>query len=206
MTDVYERLRQLALELREHARQVVANAIQYTQVTRSTSSGEHDKVAGYRSEGAGEEDYDYEVLRVQHFGFRSRPPANVGAVRLATTGGATNNVTVAEDSTRYGPSNLEDGEVALYNSVNGLEVRFDRSGNISAQSAPGQLVKLQGGDRGVARLKDSVDCGTLIFVPSTPPALSYVLPGGDMPQLPQGATTIALKGVISSASDKTKAG
>lgn len=205
MIDLYERLRQLGVELRDYARQLVANAIQYTQMTRSTSSGEQDKVAGYRSEGAGEQDYDYEVRRVQHFGFRSRPPANVWAVRLATTGGATNNVTVGEDSTRYGPSDLDDGEVALFNSVTGLEVRFDRDGNINAQSASGKSVNLQGGDRGVARLKDTVDGGTLIFVPS-PPALTYVQPGGDMPPIPQGATTIALKGVISSASDKTKSG
>lgn len=206
MIDVYERLRQLGADLREYARQVVANTIQYTQVTRSTSSGEHDKVAGYRSEGAGEEDYDYEVRRVQHFGFRSRPPKDVWAVRLAMTGGATNNVTVGEDSTRYGPSDLEDGEVALFNSANGLEVRFDKNGNINAQSAPGQLINLQGGDRGVARLKDSVDGGTLIFVPSSPPSLSYVAPGGEMPQIPPGGATIALKGVISSASDRTKSG
>jgi hypothetical protein len=127
-------------------------------------------------------------------------------VRLATTGGATNNVTVGEDSTRYGPSDLKDGEVALYNSVSGLEVRFDANGNINALSAPGQQINFQGGDLGVARLKDSVDCGTLIFVPGPSAALSYVPPGGQMPPIPQGATTITLKGVISSASDKTKSG
>lgn len=202
----FDELNRLRETLREFSRQLVANAIQFTQFTRSTSSGEHDKVAGYRSEGAGEEDYDYEVRRVQHFGFRSRPPKDVWTVRLATTGGATNNVTVGEDSTRYGPSDLDDGEVALFNSVSGLEVRFDGNGNINAQSAPGQLINLQGGDRGVARLNDSVDCGTLIFVPGPSAALSYVAPGGQMPPIPQGAATIALKGVISSASDRTKSG
>lgn len=202
----FDELNRLRETLREYSRQLVANAIQFTQFTRSTSSGEHDKVAGYRSEGVGEEDYDYEVRRVQHFGFRSRPPKDVWTVRLATTGGATNNVTVGEDSTRYGPSDLEDGEVALFNSVSGLEVRFDNKGNINARSAPGQQVSLQGGDRGVARLNDSVDCGTLIFVPGPSAALSYVPPGGQMPPIPQGGATIALKGVIASASEKTKSG
>lgn len=206
MMDVYERIRQLGSELRDYARQLVANAIQYTHVTRSTSSGEHDKVAGYRTEGTSEREYDYEVRRVQHFGFRSRPPANVWAVRVAVTGGAANNVTVGEDSTRYGPSDLDDGEVALYNRVAGVELRLDAGGNINIRSAAGKLVNLQGGDRGVARANDSVNCGTLIFVPSSPPALTYVEPGGQMPPLPQGAATIALKGVISSASDKTKTG
>jgi len=207
MSDFFERLHALRAELREYARQVVANAIQFTQVTRSTSSGEHDKVAGYRTEGVGEESYDYEVRRMQHFGFRSRPPKDVWALRVAATGGATNNATVAEDSRRYGPSDLEDGEVALYNNVAGVELRFDRDGNINAQSANGKVVSLQGGDRGVARLNDDVDCGTLIFVPGPPAALTYVAPGGAMPNpMPSGAATIALKGKIISASDKTKTG
>jgi phage gp45-like len=204
--DLFEHVARLRADLREFARQLVANAIQFTQLTRSTSSGEHDKVAGYRTEGVGETAYDYEVRRLQHFGFRSRPPKDVWVLRVAATGGATNNATVAEDSTRYGPSDLGDGEVALYNSVRGLEVRFDSDGNIKLQSASGKLVSLQGGDRGVAREQDSVDCGTLIFVPGPSAALSYVQPGGQMPPIPQGATTIALKGVISSASDKTKTG
>jgi phage gp45-like len=206
MIDLYARIRQLGSDLREYARQVVANAIQFTQFTLSTSSGEHDKVAGYRTEGAEEQPYDYEVRRVQHFGFRSRPPADVWAVRLAATGGATNNVTVGEESTRFGPSDLGDGEVALYNSVSGLEMRFDSNGNINAQSAPGKVVNLQGGDFGVAREKDSVDCGTLIFVPGPAAALQYIPPGGVMPPIPKGGAAIALSGVITSASQKTKTG
>jgi hypothetical protein len=98
MIDLYEVSRRLRGELQEYARQVVANAIQFTQFTRSTSSGEHDKVAGYRTEGYGEEPYDYETRRMQHLGFRSRPPANVWALRVASSGGATNNVTAAQHS------------------------------------------------------------------------------------------------------------
>ena len=44
--DIFERIAQLRAELYELARQLVANAIQFTQLTLSTSSGEHDKVAG----------------------------------------------------------------------------------------------------------------------------------------------------------------
>ena len=206
MSDLYEYVARLRDELREVARQLVANAIQFTQLTRSTSSGEHDKVAGYRTEGADETSYDYEVRRLQHFGFRSRPPKDVWVLRVAASNGATNNATIAEDSTRYGPSDLGDGEVALYNSVSGLEVRFDADGNVKLQSASGKLVSLQGGDRGVARERDSVDGGTLIFVPGPSAALSYVAPGAQLPPIPQGAATIALSGVISSASAKTKTG
>jgi hypothetical protein len=86
-------------------------------------------------------------------------------------------------------------------------VRFDSVGNIKLQSAAGKLVSIQGGDRGVAREQDSVDCGTLIFVPGPSAALTYVPPGGGMPQpMPQNGATIALKGMISSASNKTKTG
>jgi hypothetical protein len=204
MINVYDIARQLRADLQEYARQVVANAIQFTQFTRSTSSGEHDKVAGYRTEGSGEEPYDYETRRMQHFGFRSRPPADVWALRVASSGGATNNVTVAEDSTRYGPSDLADGEVAVYNGVAGTELRLDHDGNINGQSAPGKLIKLQGGDRGVARFNDQVDCGTLLFTPS-PPTLTYVAPGSTLPN-PLPPTVIALKGLIKTASDKTKTG
>jgi hypothetical protein len=207
MVDLYEVARQLRAELREYAHQVVANAIQFTQFTRSTSSGEHDKVAGYRTEGYGEQPYDYETRRMQHFGLRSRPPADVWALRVASSGGATNNVTVAEDSTRYGPGDLQDGEVALYNSVAGAELRLDHDGNITAKAALGKLIKLQGGDRGVARINDQVDCGMLIFVPSTPPTVQYVAPGGALPpNLPPIATKITLKGLIISASEKTRSG
>jgi len=204
--DLYEYVARVRAELRELARQLVANAIQFTALVRSTSSGEHDKVAGYRTEGASEPAYDYEVRRLQHFGFRSRPPKDVWVVRVAASGGPTNNVTVAEDSTRFGPSDLADGEVALYNRVSGVELRLDADGNVRIQSADGKLVSLQGGDRGVAREQDTVDAGTLIFVPGPSASLSYVAPGGQLPPMPQGGATIALKGVISSASAKTKTG
>lgn len=209
MVDVFEWVQRLRAELREYARQVVANAIQFTQFTRSTSSGEHDKVAGYRTEGVGEEAYDYEVRRMQHFGFRSRPLKDVWTLRVAATGGPTNNVTVAEDSRRYGPSDLQDGEVALFNSVAGVEVRLDHDGNINAQSAAGKVVSLQGGDRGVARLNDDVDCGTLVFTPNagtTAAVLSYIPPGGTVTPPTPPTINIPLKGKISSASDKTKTG
>jgi phage gp45-like len=189
MIDIYDRLRELRTELAELARQLVANAIQFTQFTRSTSSGEHDKVAGYRTEGVGEQPYDYEVRRLQHFGFRSCPPSDVWAVRVAATGGATNNVTVAEDSTRYGPSDLGDGEVAVYCKTQGVLVRLSTDGSVKITdksgaelqldgkanaSLNGQSVSLAGGGPSVARVGDAVEVtipsGTVIIPqPSGPP-------------------------------------
>ncbi len=113
-------------------------------------------MAGHKTGGAGEEEYDYEVRRLQHFGFRSRPPKDVWTLRVAASGGATNGATVAEDSTRYGPSDLEDGEVALYNKVSGLQIRFDKDGNVRITCASGKKVLINRGGRGIARADDTV--------------------------------------------------
>jgi hypothetical protein len=72
-------------------------------------------------------------------------------------------------------------------------------------SGSGKKVKLQGGGKGVARLDDTVDCGYLLFTPSTPPTLEYVGPGlGTFP--PGPGTQIHVTGKIDSASDKTETG
>jgi len=151
----YELLRQARAEFRDLVRQMIANALQFTRFTRSSSSGARDAVAGHPT-GPDEERYDYEVRRLQHFGFRSVPPADTVALRVAACGGATNGVTVAEDSQRYGPSDLEHGEVALFNTVEGLVILLDKNGSVRVRSAVGQKVELQGGARGIARLGDEI--------------------------------------------------
>jgi len=151
----YEALRHARTELRELVRQVVANALQFTRFTRTSSSGARDGVAGHPT-SSDEERYDYEVRRLQHFGFRSVPPADTVGFRIAACGGATNGVTVAEDSPRYGPSDLDDGEVALFNTREGLEIRLDKNGSVRIRSARGATVELQGGGRGIARRDDEV--------------------------------------------------
>jgi phage gp45-like len=190
-----EGLRQLRGELRELARQLVANAIQFTRFSLSTSSGEGDQVAGHKTEGAGEEEYDYEVRRLQHFGFRSRPPKDVWALRVAASGGATNGATVAEESTRYGPSDLEDGEVALYNKVDGLEIRFDKDGNIRITCAQGKKVLINRGGRGIARVDDTVKV--------TIPAGTFLV-SAQNGQSNQAAVEVS--GKITSASDTAESG
>jgi phage gp45-like len=203
MSDV---LRLLKAETRDLVRQVVANAIQFSRFTLSSSSGEHDQVAGHHTEGPDEESYDYEVRRLQHFGFRSRPPKDVWALRVAASGGATNGATVAEDSTRYGPSDLEDGEVALYNRVSGLEIRFDKNGNITIRSADGKLVSLQGGQRGIARLDDTVAASKAMaaWMGQVDKALNALSSGAIQPTSDTFASQAI--GQVSSASEKSKTG
>jgi phage gp45-like len=206
---LYETLRLWRAGVMEFARQLVANAIVYAPYSLSTASGEQDKVEGYKTEGEGEEAYDLDARRVGRFGLRSRPPKGIWAVWLAVGGGPTNGVVVAEDSTRYGPSDLEDGEVALYNIVAGVEIRLDKDGNINIRSADGKRVKFQGGDRGIARKDDSVDCGTLLFTPNagtTAASLAFVAPGKPVPPIVSPTVAIPLSGTISSASDKATTG
>jgi len=72
-----------------------------------------------------------------------------------------------------------------------------------------------GADAGVAREGDTVDCGTLVFTASTPPAppatvLTYTPPGGGLPtvltlggvMVTPPTATVALRGVIDSASEQ----
>ena len=203
---MHEVLRLLRAELRELIRQAVANAIQFTHVTASGSSGEHDQVAGHKTEGPGEEAYDYEVRRLQHFGFRSRPPSDVWVLRVAATGGATNGATVAEDSTRYGPSDLEDGEVSLYNRVSGVEIRLDQHGGIVVQAAAGKTVAIQGGDKGIARLDDTVAASDAMstWMGQVDKALNALTSGAIQPT--SGSFDAASIGQINSASAKSTTG
>jgi phage gp45-like len=200
----YELLRQARAELRELVRQAVANALQFTRFTRTSSSGARDAVAGHPT-GPDEERYDYEVRRLQHFGFRSVPPADTLALRVAACGGATNGVTVAEDSQRYGPSDLEDGEVALFNTVDGLVILLDKNGTVRVRSAAGQKVELQGGERGIARLHDEVAASQAFatWLGQVEKALNTLSSGAVQPLSETFASAI---GRINTASDQSTTG
>jgi phage gp45-like len=55
-------------------------------------------------------------------------------------------VVVGAESSRYGPSDLKDGEVAVYNKVTGTIVKLDENGAVSITAAVGQLVTINGSD------------------------------------------------------------
>lgn len=80
----------------------------------------------------------------------------------------------------------------------------DEDVNIDAENG---LVNLQGGDKGVARLEDTTDNGTLVFFPGTGGAtLAFIPPGGVVPPATPPTINIPLSGEINSASTKTKTG
>jgi phage gp45-like len=142
---IAEAVAEAKAEMREQFREMIWNLVQFGPVSLSSSSGEDDKVEGLTKDGEDDKAYDYQVKRMQHFGFRSRPPKDVWAIRIGIGGGSTNNATVAEESDQYGPSDLEDGEVAIYNKVTGTEIRFDENGDVI----------VNGGTKKIARVDDT---------------------------------------------------
>lgn len=123
----------------------LASSLEYTQYSRSSKLGSGDKTVGHKADGAGERDYDHDAQRMQHFGLRSLPPKGTWCIRLAAAGGNTNGVIVAEDpGNRYGPQDLEDGELALYNKVTGCVIKLDKNGKVTITASAGQIVAING--------------------------------------------------------------
>ncbi|HJU24544.1 MAG TPA: phage baseplate assembly protein [Casimicrobiaceae bacterium] len=138
------RVRRMREELRELIRQEAANKIQFTRITKSSDTGQQDSVHGHQIEGSGEVNYDYFVRRFQHYGFRSRPPAGTWAIKI-NAGRSANAVIIAEDSERYAPTGIADGDVVLFNRVTGVQLYLKAAdGSVLITDKQGSQVKLDG--------------------------------------------------------------
>lgn len=127
-------------------RELFANTIQLAPYALSTKDGYRDKVEGFIPQDdpqSGDKKYDLDGRRAWPFGIRSRPPKGVQAVWLRV-GRSPNGVIVGADSSRYGPSDLDDGEVALYNKVSGVVVRLTKDGDVIINAASGRTVQING--------------------------------------------------------------
>jgi phage gp45-like len=124
--------------------QATARLFHFTYYSGSSATGNQDQVVCDQND---QNSGSYAVQRMQHFGFRSRPPKNVWAIRLGNHEAASNSVVIAEDSDRYGPGDLEDGEVALYNKTTGTEIRLDEEGNVIITTPAGKTIQLNGSDQ-----------------------------------------------------------
>lgn len=90
----------------------------------------------------GDEPTQQRVRMMQWFGFRSRPVASGGeAVVVAPRGGTTNAVVVAADHMGYGPTDLAEGEVAVYDR-SGSVIRLHTNGDVTVIPKAGAKVKL----------------------------------------------------------------
>lgn len=141
---IYGHIRELEIRLREFVEGRLSTIVKLAAYSVSSSSGETDKLQGYQTEGADEQKYDYDGRRIWPFGIRSRPPKGVFGVWIGARSRSGNGVIVAGDSSRFGPSNLNDGETAIYNKVTGCTILLDQNGGITATDKNGTALKLDG--------------------------------------------------------------
>lgn len=136
--------RRLRAELKEYIRSEFAERLKFHAYSANSADGTNDKIQGYQTEGSDEQQYDFDGRRVFPFGLRSRPPSGTFGVWIGLGGESGNGVIVAAESSRFGPSNLDDGEVALYNKVNGTLIKLDKNGAATMTDQGGAQVKLDG--------------------------------------------------------------
>jgi hypothetical protein len=115
----------------------------------------------------------------------------------------TNALILGIASSRYGPSDLEDGELALYCLADGTLVKLTRVGKISIDAAAGQDVVVNGGTARVAREGDPVNGGSVTAVAGATPVTFIYAPAGGLPGSP--STTLVLSGgKITGGADRFK--
>jgi phage gp45-like len=157
-------------EIRDLVIQSIAWLAHYSKVATSSADGQSDEIEG-RSE-PDEPSYQVPVRRMGPFGIRSRPPAGVEAFVIYLGGGATRGVMLGAESAKYGPSDLAEGEVAIYCIKAGTalkldkdgaitatgqgasQIQIDKNGKVTVTAAVGQDIILNGGTLKVARVTD----------------------------------------------------
>ena len=151
MDDVFRRL----ARLESLVRSVTANAIRFSTVSKTSADGQSDQVRGRAVDPSDGADYSYPVRRMSTWGVRSVPPAGVDALILHVNGGNNNGVMIGNESARFGPSDLLDGELAIYNKATGCVIKMDQNGAITITASSGQNITLNGGTQKVARVGDA---------------------------------------------------
>jgi len=160
-----EALAQLRRDLRVYTEEKVFSLFGWTLTARSSELGDKDAV-----QTADGESTQRPARRIEPFGFRSRPPNGMRCLTIKI--GTSNVIMIGIGSTaKYGPQDLEDGEVSMYGPVAGSDTRFDKDGNVKTKSAadvtvnaaadvtvdaPSGEINLQSGTQGVARIGDQV--------------------------------------------------
>lgn len=117
--------------------------VQVGVVSKSSADGHGDALEGRSLPD--EPRYDLAVRRMWPFGFRSVPPAGVEAVAVFPNGAPNAGVLVGAESSRYGPSDLEAGEGALYCVKTGALVKLNKDGKVTLTSTSGQPVEVSAG-------------------------------------------------------------
>lgn len=142
--DIFKLAAELRQEIKRATHQASAVIAKLAAYSLSSADGITDKVQGYGVDAADSAPYDYDGRRIFPFGIRSRPPKGVEAVWIAVTGGSANGVIVGAESSRFGPSDLADGESCFYNKVNGCEIRLKADGSVNIKDGGGTTLTLPG--------------------------------------------------------------
>lgn len=146
--------------------------VQYGRVTRASSNGDD-------SQGGPASVVQVAARRMWNWGVRSVPPVGSESISLGVAGSSGNRVMIAAETTKrtasgieytYGPTDLKEGETALYDAA-GSVLRMSQDGTTRVDTgAPGGTkadLILQGGTASVTREGDGGDGGALSVVTAT---------------------------------------
>lgn len=141
----FDAIRALRAELLVAIEDRLARVGWFAKVATTSATGERDTVEGQVAK-SGEQPTGVTGRRVEPFGFRSVPPVGIMAAVVRLMARATSGVQVGVSASNpYGPSDLEDGEVAIYCKAIGALWKFDKNGKVSVSSSTGQPIQLQAG-------------------------------------------------------------
>lgn len=129
----------------------------YATLASTSDRAGYGQVDGPPVDAAEGEQASTQPVRIlQWFGFRSRPVKNSECLVIAARGGATNAVLAAADSFGHGPTDLKEGEVAIFCKKSGTLIKLDENGKITIDAPNPQDVVVNGGTLKVARDTDPV--------------------------------------------------
>lgn len=162
----------------------------FTMTSRSSALGNEDAV----ETGDGEKT-QINVQRIEPFGLRYRAPGKVRSLHLKLGSSNVFFIGVASNSA-YGPQDLEDGEIALYNAFDACNVVLNKN----------REVVVNEGTKPVARKDDPLDVGTMgpdlagpFLVTKT-----YIPTTASGPGTPQTGSTISVTGIIADGAARFK--
>lgn len=153
-------------KIREEVARWIAQIFVYTLTAKGSATGDSDEVEGVdgaRDPGApaNAKKTQRRVVRIQPFGFNSVPPTKLRSLSLKL--GASNIFFIGIGPQKaYGPTDLEEGEVALYSKVANVRVKLTKDGDVLINAEGTRDIILNGGTKKVARIDDTAKADTLM--------------------------------------------
>lgn len=149
-------------ELKSQVMLWAGRLVKYATLASLSDRFGYGKVAGPQEDPSqGDKSAAQPVRFMQWFGFRSSPVVKGGeCVVVAPRGGPSNAVALAADNLSVGPTDLKEGEAAMYGKA-GQVLRQAEDGSTKIDAASGKDVVVNGGTATVAREGDEADGGAL---------------------------------------------